>query len=655
MAIAKYNIPGQLVYSNEDFNMNLLNFRDSFECFLNVIDEMSDDAESYLEKGERIISLAKEKYKSFLKKHQITDADELLYSVPVSENGGWETTCENIAKKVIRPLVSSCKDFKDEREYAILKELIDFDFKIEPATDTSVIRGGAYRKLLIGLKKTNDIVKVTIKEKGFPDVEFYGYRAYKIPEKQARYIWKDMTSISDVGYVLAFLVMLTQYNRYIDNVLSEGKVKDFSKEDIQKLDGLLEYAVSANSGILPDRYVGFKKRIFEEPRTCADLVQDFNIGRRISKNALSFIKKIYGIDDIPVYEFSHERLKKDNGRKIRDTSGTKPFKYVLTKDVDWVIYKLNPLYAAKLGIRLHYNDFLGWYTQTTRLDTDSEFYPYTFGATPHCIRCFNPYSDADSFLFNIIKRIWEEKGEIVKTLNHYKELEKSLSGSHASVFQTKKQISKKTLNAMENCIFNDYFGYVEIDNDCDLSKIDILGKEFSAFMKERMNKLVLSDYQLRFRKLGNYKALGLFFPSLGCLCVDISSPSSMLHELGHLIDYNNGALSEKAEFMPVYNSYKSAFYDGLWMATEEKRKQMEGKSKYNASYYLKNTEVFARCFEMYMYNEGVRTSFSKDSFKHDAIEYPATSEYLMKLVKEYFDRLMENMHDSSIKALPEAA
>lgn len=50
--------------------------------------------------------------------------------------------------------------------------------------------------------------------------------------------------------------------------------------------------------------------------------------------------------------------------------------------------------------------------------------------------------------------------------------------------------------------------------------------------------------RFKVRKLGNHKALGLYYPEAKVLVVDVDSPSSFIHEYGHLLDYKFGKVSD---------------------------------------------------------------------------------------------------------------
>lgn len=221
-----------------------------------------------------------------------------------------------------------------------------------------------------------------------------------------------------------------------------------------------------------------------------------------------------------------------------------------------------------------------------------------------------------------------------------KEYLQNISHSRAAVFETKKNISKKTLEAMMQSDFNKYFGYVEFDDDVDLSLVKEVEKEFQA-LNSILHLEKNEDAAVRFRKLGNYKASGLYFPLLNCLCVDIRTPSSMSHEVFHMIDFENGELSRNASFDEVEKLYG-------WLVSQEIEKlpagdplkeRWNGRSKYNASYYLAPTEIFARCGEIYLARIcQVRNSLCVPDDEL-SVMYP-DDETLNSRIKEYFDKLL---------------
>jgi hypothetical protein len=255
---------------------------------------------------------------------------------------------------------------------------------------------------------------------------------------------------------------------------------------------------------------------------------------------------------------------------------------------------------------------------------------------------------------NVLYYALTEKMQKVKVklraLNYYESLERE-HNSTARVFQTKKNIPQKVLKEMETSVFNDYFGYVEFDEDCDLEKIRIIADEFIAFKETFLDSFDSSSVQIRFRKLGRHRAAGLYFPMLRCLCVDISSPSSFVHEFGHCIDhtYLKGCknLSDMPEFEKAYRQYCYLLEHSIATDPELKARL---KGKYDLSYYETPTEVFARCFEMYFVRQKELSVSICSATSEMDFAYPE-SELLDKYVSIYFDKLLAELNDSKDKAI----
>ena len=192
-------------------------------------------------------------------------------------------------------------------------------------------------------------------------------------------------------------------------------------------------------------------------------------------------------------------------------------------------------------------------------------------------------------------------------------------------------------------MFNRYFGYVEMDELCDKEKVKTIADEFIAMKETYFKSVDLKTVSVRFRRLGNHKAAGLYFPLFRCLCVDIGCPSSFVHEFGHCIDHTTNGdtdLSIGSDFYPIWNRYCYLLDVYMHSGDEAKVGRLKSGSKYNLSYFQVKTEVFARTFEMYCTRVlGIHNSICKPNDKEDDFAYPE-DEKLMGLVKEYFDRLV---------------
>lgn len=207
---------------------------------------------------------------------------------------------------------------------------------------------------------------------------------------------------------------------------------------------------------------------------------------------------------------------------------------------------------------------------------------------------------------------------------------------YALSFETKKNIPKKTVEAMSNSKFNDYFGFVEFDELTDLNKIIEIENEFRCFMRTVFGEIKQTkNIALRFRRLGHHKASGLYYPTMGCICIDIGTPSSFVHEYGHMIDYEFNTekipYSESNSFRGLFFLYCSLFEENI----KDKKDKLKG--KYNVKYYETPTEVFARCFEIFVHRIiGMNNSIIGECA---GFAYPEDKE-LEKMINDYFTEIL---------------
>ena len=158
--------------------------------------------------------------------------------------------------------------------------------------------------------------------------------------------------------------------------------------------------------------------------------------------------------------------------------------------------------------------------------------------------------------------------------------------SYARAFQTKRYITHKTQNVMNNNIFLEHYGYVELDNDVALDRFRKLEKDFQQ-LKSVIAIPIAKDHSFRIKKLGKHRAQGIYFAHSKATILDIEHPQSYAHELAHQIDYTMGneslILSEDISFRHVIDQYKSLVscsMDNLPADSPFKNK-WHGKTKYN--------------------------------------------------------------------------
>ncbi|MCF0119681.1 MAG: hypothetical protein HUJ64_08005, partial [Limosilactobacillus mucosae] len=219
--------------------------------------------------------------------------------------------------------------------------------------------------------------------------------------------------------------------------------------------------------------------------------------------------------------------------------------------------------------------------------------------------------------------------------------------THARAWEQKKQINKETQAMMDQTQLKKYFSSVELDNDVDLE----LYKQVSPEMMNLLELLPAGDDKpiLRLRKLGNYKAQGMYVPSKNTLVVDFRRPgeiyqgmskdagsagyTSFIHEYGHYLDRHlipgEKPLSLQPEFRKILQAYQRNVDEKFQDTPLAKKK----------GYFTTPTEVFARAFELYTNQAGLQSNLIGTSKSYHALEYRCFDMATYQEVKAYFDKL----------------
>lgn len=225
------------------------------------------------------------------------------------------------------------------------------------------------------------------------------------------------------------------------------------------------------------------------------------------------------------------------------------------------------------------------------------------------------------------------------------ETERENNVTHARSFEQKKNIPQKILAIMKTSILNERFGYIEYDEMCDTSKIATVNAQLLDFVNTYFPNENLNDVSLRFRRLGNHKANGLYYPQYRCIAVELSHPSSFVHEFGHMLDHQNGNISNTLNslaFASVYQKYVELFDEKLERVPEQRERYRSGGKKSKYAYYTKETEVFARCFEMYItsvLNLDNSIIKSREEYEESVFVYHLENTAFMGIVKDFFHEL----------------
>lgn len=598
--------------------------------------------EEYLDKGERLTSLARDRYGNMLKALSFTEVQQKLYSINVTGYDLENKLVPKIATTVVRPLLRSLTTYDEEDEaLTILKSLISDDIRITKVDTDSEGYMSAVSALM--QRGSSDIICLTLKEKNWNALTIYGYKDKAHSASMKRKLYKDATMLGDIAEVLAWLILFNEVYKALDD-------KELLPQIEEKLQ-LKEYLKTDTLGLI-QRYVyhysiedshysrdlwdakGIREMYEMAPATYKLPIWE---RKRPKDITIKLFNEILGTDITPEVATDTEDDFKLNNKRLYVAS-KKIGGWMLTSELDKLIFYLDPVNAYRAGLRFDFNDFLSMcsHAATSRQKRDPGYKPMVW-PQPVSGRQANTY--AFSPMETILEVVFENYKEKVKTMEYFKRQGKD----RAKVWQTKKNIPEKVVKAAKESILNDYFGYVEFDEDTDLEKVSVIADEFVAFKETFLKNLDTSSVSIRFRKLGNYKAAGLYFFEIACLCVDIRYPDSFVHEYGHCIDTVVGGdtqLSSQADFYKVYSKYKQRVVS-LVSCNENAKKTLKG--KYDLDYYLRKTEAFARCMEMYVTRTlGMNNSICKPDSEM-GFAYPQDDE-LMKLIDEYFSELFTSLN-----------
>lgn len=607
-----------------------------------LIKELSVD--DYLAKGERIESLAKEAFSKEMAGLKLSDFEKKLFGEEIPDDWYLDSIVELLTKKILNPMLRSTTDYSEESEIMrFLKSFIDFDFKLNVA-DESYNYFASYMTLKRKWKRSKDQLVLTISD-GDEHFLLFGYRGQNIPKNMRQRIWKDGARdemFGNIGETLTWMIIVTQYCRLlsdkdkrdiVEKTLSESVLlpKYILSEGVDRMSCTGGLIKDENGSIVPfeERFMSIDRRcnlvIDENDPPCPDAVEDFLSYTGISQSFLVTSEVAFPY----AKEITYDYIRRTNRRVAAETKGMRPCAYILRKDLENVMTWLSPVKAFEHGYGKP--RFLRLFSTSNgqKMSTIS-------------LRYLEPA------VCSIVKLVWAQKRSVISSYNYYHALS---GGEHARSFENKKQSVQKYIRAAKESELNKRFGFIEFDNDVDLDKVSVVAQQIMAFVDGYLNKLDLGGVALRFRKLGNHKASGLYYPGHRCICVDIHSPSSFVHELGHCIDHitsdDTTPLSESSDFYQLWKKYCYLLDRSYYELTSDAKKLLSGASKYNMSYYKIKTEAFARCFEIYVVRMlGFDNSICKQQ-ESSAFAYP-DDESFNAMVKEYFDMLLAKLHDDAL-------
>lgn len=569
------------IYSwlNFDFLPNVESHTDGEEAEVKR-KEGAADTEDYLKKEEVITNLARQKYEKELSKISISDIEEALFSIKIMErlsvnpnfsNSGYQFL--EIASSVAKKVIRPIiRKMTSDEDMEPIRTLLHPRFQIHLEETTEV-------SVRYAGKKEGTMLRCVLEEEGFPPIVFYGLKEYSHDKNRKNVSYKDGTVVADIGEVIASIVIISQVLIACENAddMQQGKIKEIS-------DSFQATALS----MLDCESLEEITMLFPNTET---LLLPKSWSEILAKEGVRFLS-------VPKATMPKALKKKGYRRASRNEGLFAPLCFMQTKELCY-------------HMLLPYRDEIAW-AGISSVMSNGELL-------------------ATKYIATLFVSILEEKFRNVQTKKYLEELTRDCAKS----YQTKKNIPKKMLQYMKESGFNDYFGFVEYDESVDLEKAKEIEHEFRAFKETYLPLVSSTDNSIRFRLLGKHKASGLYYPFIGCLCVDVRNPSSLIHEYGHLLDYKYGSLSRSYSFKKLRDMYERHL-NNIVESGAKGSAQLQSKTKYSMDYYLIPTEIFARCFELYISKVlGMKNSLVPSEF---GWEYPTDDEFLIE-VETFFEGL----------------
>lgn len=594
----------------------------------------------YLRRGERLITLAKEHLQATVHK-KMPDLEAAIYGISL-----------DVAKPSAKECMIKLRNLVGGYLRAIMEE------GDEPCKALCSMTGGRVsikiRKDLSNLKQIlkgapdDVIIEVNIKKGDNEPHKFFCLKNKSVgfTKKSHVRMYNQTFMTEDVRSILGYIILYNEIEKALqDDTLSEILFTEVREKYLDR-----ELVFRSISGMFCDSVCRVFINAFRRgnlgdeilPSVINREIQRYLESGHILKVAVPekvilsdrLIKNLeqYGIsicvwpeDGKALTEKAALLLKKEFGDRISDLG--KEVQEILGQMVVPMPDHLNAAYFGSIfwADNVLAGELLGFY--------DAFFMKSRFSGRGAIIRehfgdsCGNPGCWYwDRWLFKLFYVVYTHQHEVLVQWREYKES----AAEYAKSYMNKAGLPQKTLQAMQTSLLNDFFGFVEYDEDVDLKKAGEVEKMFLAVKETYLKRFDASRNAIRFRKLGNHNAAGLYYPGVKCLCIDYRHPYCFIHEFGHLIDYECGNLSLERGFYRVKCLYQA------WVSKYEDT--FNKKSKYNYQYYLKPTEIFARSFEVYCRKVlEIENDLLPDKFE-EAV-YPNDTQYI-KEVTAYFNSLL---------------
>ena len=613
--------------------------------------------------GERITSL-----KRFIKHRSYLEVEERLHQRRIDASANLGDILKETSR-VIKPLLKSMGDNPMEsEEYQILKQMVGVDFKLfhkEQFGDVfrSEKRESGPDYSYLGVFNPNGVSRYDLSRKRthnkdekvlylwcpevFQEKILVGFKFGTPKYKNGFFERSTHLKTTDISYAISWMIMLSVVK------------KNFFSEDVRKTVRFGEIEADCNYFLFRQRFTGEEKR-FEKVFTPRDVIfystgggksavllkealekrghhvcllsdtdEEEFVGSSLYAylqgvlngstldNLVQFSIKFQGVPPaLSLFKRLRELLRKQPGTDLPLLVTDSIVCAYLMHDCATEVFDEHDAEALVLKAAEHSPTL----SETTSLP---RFYEVaSVGSAVDVVILM--YLLCSAVMEHEIRAIQEERKEI---------------SEHAKSFQTKKNIPQKVQDFMNVSVLKNFFTFVEYDEDTDLAKAAVVEEQILEFVTRYFSEQhdLLKAVKLRFRRLGNHKAAGLYYPTFETICIDIRYPNSFIHEFGHCLDYHYDELSNclnSKDFRSIYSRYEYLLRKKL---SDE---QLKLTGKYDLNYFLKETEVFARCFELFFaYCVGLDNSLLKTKAEYEAaMEYHPENKDFMEMVSDYFTK-----------------
>lgn len=590
------------------------------------------DPRMYLFKGERLRSLARKHFER--RGLAPTDLERKLYALPI-ENGGDKARDAAMLKLrgFVGNLLRGLKAEGDECALAISR-LTGGRVTVIPRPEFGVLRD-----VLRGAPD-DEVIEVRVNGDGSDELSFFSLKNAATDVRKKRIsVYLGQWLVQDARTVIAYCVAYAEAEKACrdEGFLREAEETKDPKTDLMRQEALrlaacYEIARSC-AAALPKGSIsrrGFTEMVNEKINQNAQITVLLPDGAKVTEAEINLVGQL-GI------------------RLLRTDRTTCQLRSAFAESISWanpITEAANgPLFAEDLSF-VHDGARALW-RETLILGgfpgfSDCFFKNSRFGSGKRSFMmrhfAFSPRfgrSTFDAWLLEAFLLAFSRKKAMAERIRECEEEERG----HARSFENKARLPERTVRAMSESPLNECFGFVEYDEDVDLERAAVFERTFLDVRRRFLSAFDASKNAIRLRRLGNHRATGLYYPGVKCLCVDYRHPESFLHEFGHLMDYEGGDLSLSAAFAAIRKEY------GAWIDAHADKIPKRG--KYDRSYFLTPTEIFARSFETYCKRAlGLTCCLLPETF-NEAV-YP-TGERYDGLVAEYFDRLLRQKEGGDLR------